>query len=153
MSTFECSCELRAVKDAFLNWREHVAKRANLKVEESEVAIFSSKYGYAGTMDALVTMLKAGTGRGASQERCLVVLDWKTSNYMRVEYAWQVAAYVRAYEEMTGQKIEDAFLVRLEKESGDFEVRRIRDIESAFQGFLACLAVYNAVNGPNSYFT
>lgn len=149
LSTFPCSCELRPSKDAFLDWREHVAKRAQLHVEQSEVPIYSPTHGYAGTMDALATMPKVGS----PGQRSLVVLDWKTSNSMRVEYAWQVAAYIRAYEELTGQKIDDAFLVRLAKDSGDFEVRRLRDIEAAFQGFLACLSVYKAVNEPNSYFT
>jgi ATP-dependent exoDNAse (exonuclease V) beta subunit len=60
--------------------------------EDTERIVFSERYGYAGALDAL--------GRLPNGQR--VALDWKTSREMRPEYALQLAAYARAYEEMTG---------------------------------------------------
>jgi hypothetical protein len=70
--------------NAFLDWesRNHVVYLA------SELKIYSRKYGYAGTLDIL-----------AEVNGVLTLLDIKTSNTYRKEYALQTAAYTLAYNE------------------------------------------------------
>ncbi len=51
----------------------------------TEANVFSEKYGFAGTFDA-VAVDKSGK---------YVVLDWKTSNMLNSKYAVQIAAYAK----------------------------------------------------------
>lgn len=44
------------------------------------------------------------------------ILDWKTSKKMDVGYVMQVAIYAQCWFEMTGQKINDAAILRVEKD-------------------------------------
>lgn len=75
--------------------------------------------------------------------QCLVVADWKSSRSIWDEFACQVAAYVRAFEEMYGVKVARAIIVRFDKDgaqrltSKGFEVAELRNIEVSFQAFLA----------------
>jgi hypothetical protein len=41
----------------------------------------------------------------------LVALDWKTTNALWPEFALQIAAYAKAYEEIYGEHIDQAYLV------------------------------------------
>jgi hypothetical protein len=136
--SFDCQCSNRHVKQAYFEWTKHVNK-SHFKIEAAEVQVFSEIYGYAGTMDAVATR------RNPDGSRSLVALDWKTSNMIHMEYAWQVAAYAKALEEMTGEKVTSALVVRFEKEAPVYEVRKVKDIDAAFKAFLACLSIYKAI--------
>ena len=46
----------------------------------------------------------------------LSLSDCKTSNSLRVEYLLQIAAYQHAYQEETGENIEDRWVIRLGKD-------------------------------------
>ncbi len=91
----------RIVVDNFLDWKKTVP---SLEVIENEMVVYSLKNEYAGAVDAVCKV-----------EDKLVIMDWKTSNQMHVEYAMQVSAYARAYEEMTGATVQEAWVVRFDK--------------------------------------
>jgi hypothetical protein len=100
-----------------------------------ERRIYSRRYGYSGTAD-LVALVKGKT----------VVVDWKSSKGLYPEYHLQTAAYAKAIEEETGQRISGRILVRLGKEDGAFEVKELPyryQLEADYQAFLAAKKLYD----------
>ena len=81
----------------------------------------------------------------AYHDNRLVALDWKTSNGIYLEYALQVAAYAKALEEMTGEKVHEAWTVRLGKRTPEFEAKKVEDIETAFIAFRAALYLWKSL--------
>jgi len=77
----------------------------------------------------------------------VVVLDWKTSNATYNEYALQIAAYAKAYEEMTGVEVAEAWIVRFDKLKARYHVSKVADIDHAYQTFLSCLHLYHSLSG------
>lgn len=83
----------------------------------------SREHEYAGTMDGLALV------SSCSDPLCcptkfvdrLTLVDWKTSNYLYIEYLLQTAAYQHAHEEETGDTIEDRWVIRLGKEDAEFD--------------------------------
>lgn len=57
-----------------------------------------------GTIDAVAKVKIRG-------EEKIVVLDWKTSNSLHNEYAMQIAAYAKAYEEVYNVPVHSALIV------------------------------------------
>ena len=92
--------KFRTVLENFEDWK---ASYSQLSFIENEITVYSKTHRYAGTIDAV-----------AEIEGKLIVLDWKTSNQIHNEHALQVAAYAKAYEEMTGKKVDEAW-VKTEK--------------------------------------
>lgn len=92
---------LRGV-NAFLEWE----KNHKVKILEAEPVVYSRKHDYCGTIDAIATI---GSKR--------YLIDYKTSNGLYNDVMLQTAAYVEAYEEMTGNKIYGRWAIRLEKRS------------------------------------
>lgn len=104
-------------------------KRSGLEFVAGDTKVASRLHGYGGSLDALARRPDGG----------LALLDWKTSKALYDEYALQVAAYVKAFEEMYGIKIEEAWCVRFRKkgvEGPPFEALRVRDIDESFKAFL-----------------
>jgi hypothetical protein len=120
--------------NAALGWmREHKVRWLS-----TERMIYSQFYNYAGTMDGLCVV---------DGKRCIV--DWKTSNYLYPEYAYQTAAYQYAYVEETGQVIQDRWILRLGKEDGKFEPWYIKSSSVYnwdFKTFLLCCELTRAHN-------
>lgn len=109
---------------AFADWW----KSSGLRFVLGDTKVASRVHGYGGSLDALA----ADGGR-------LVVLDWKTSKALYDEYALQVAAYVKAFEEMYGASIGEAWCVRFSKPGvlgPAFEAIRVRNIDESFAAFL-----------------
>ena len=131
---------------AALSWmHEH-----DVKWIQTERKCYSRKHGYAGTADGLARVSSC-----SNKECCpttfkdrLTLVDWKTSNYLYLEYVFQTAAYQQAIEEETGEQIEDIWIIRLGKEDGEFEPWHISDtgfISDALLGFLNALNLYKSV--------
>jgi len=94
---------------AFLKWqKEHKAK-----FTDSERLIYSKKYKYCGTLDAIA---KIGKDK--------VIIDFKSSKGIYNDHYYQLAAYWNAVEEM-GEKIDYGMIIRFGKEDGEFEVHTI----------------------------
>ena len=126
--------EFREVVDNFLAWEREAGI---VELDLSEQRIYSAQYLYAGTKDARGWKLRNG-------KKVLIAMDWKTSNGIWDEMALQVAAYAHAWEEMTGEKAEEGWIIRLGKEQPEFEVKKIA-LEPAFEAFVAALTLYNAM--------
>lgn len=91
---------------------------------EIEKVVYSKTHDYAGTADVVC---KIG-GK-------LIILDWKTTNTSRynpdgiyASYFAQDGAYCLAYEEMTGEKVDELYIVNLPKDGGDYKMKRLEDI-------------------------
>ncbi len=121
--------DLEPLVGSFEAWREE----SGLELRCSESIVYSAKYRYAGSVDAL-----------AYRNGELVALDWKTGANIYPEYALQVAAYAKALEEMNGGPAPEAWVVRLGKDAVQFEARKVPDIEAAFNAFRAALFLWRS---------
>jgi hypothetical protein len=99
-----------------------------------EEPIWSLKHEYGGTLDALA---KDVEGR-------LFILDWKSSKSLHESNAVQISTYARAWEEMTGVKVDELRIVRIGRE-GAIEVLTVtpEECELMFQVFLALRAIWD----------
>ncbi len=88
---------------AFGNFLAFV-KEKGLVFISGDLAVASVKYQYGGRLDALARMGDK-----------LVLMDWKTSNAIRDDYALQVAGYRLALLETYGLKANRAMVVRFDK--------------------------------------
>lgn len=98
----------------------------------SEKAIYSRKYKYTGRLDHV-----------SKVDKVLSLLDFKASRHVYKTYAMQIAAYAHAYEEETGQRIEQAYILQIgENETTPYFFDRSK-LDVGFKGFLGLLDVYN----------
>lgn len=119
----------------------------NVRWLSTERKVFSLQHKYAGTMDGLCLV------DSCDDRLCcpcafahrLSVADWKTSNYLYLTYLMQVAAYQQAYEEETGEKIEDRWILRLDKDDGEFDPWHAEGRESFEQDFAGFKHAQNLV--------
>lgn len=114
---------IRTPVEAFKKW--WAGSGIELVKGDTKVASLIHKFG--GSLDAL--------GR---REGKFVILDWKTSNGIYLEYALQVAAYAQAFFETYGIYAQEGIIVRFGKKLPiDFETKEICDLENSFQAFLS----------------
>jgi len=118
---------------AFQDW----FRESGLEMVMGDTAVASLKHGYGGKFDA-VAVNKAGE---------YVLIDFKTSSGCREEYALQVAAYAEAFFETYWQTIRHAIIVRFDKETPTYEIKVVKDIPKAFEGFLAAQRLKSIVTG------
>lgn len=121
---------------AFLRFQ----KENKVKWVETERAVYSKKHKYAGTLDAI--------GEIGGQ---LTLIDFKSSSGIYDEMRFQVAGYQIAYEEETGKKIQRAMILKFGKETGDFEVKELENIEEDKKAFLACLQINKRLRELKQY--
>ena len=126
----------------------------NVRWEETETKIYSREHDYAGTMDGLATC-DSCNDRACCPEVFkdrLSLIDWKSSNHLKIEYLFQTASYKHAkMEERPELNILDTWILRLGKsdeEAGKFEPWHMTpdEYEEDFQGFLACLRLTRLVD-------
>ncbi len=121
----------------------------NIRWRFTERKVYSREFKYAGTMDGLALVDSCNDPKCCKQQfkDHLAVIDWKSSNYLYVEYVLQTAAYRQAYQEETGEQIEDIFIVRLGKEDGEFEAWHIDSslAEHGWDAFLKALGLSRAM--------
>ena len=104
------------------------------RVIEIERRIYSRRYRYSGTLDAIVAI----DGR-------LVLLDWKSGKSIYPEYYLQTAAYVKAYEEETGFKIDKRILVKVGDEITPTECGR-ESLRRDFAAFLGAKQLFDRIS-------
>jgi hypothetical protein len=138
---------------AALDWmRTH-----NVRWISTERKVYSRLHGYAGTMDGLCLVDSCDDIKccpHAFKDR-LTVSDWKTSNYLYMEFLMQTAAYQAAFIEMescdnpNGPLVTDRWVIRLGKDDGKFEPWHYEweDFEKHFQCFKDALALSRSVSG------
>jgi hypothetical protein len=119
---------LKAVQ-SYLDWEQN----QEIEYASSERLVYSRRYGYAGTCDAVLKM---------NDE--LVVADFKTSKDIYPEYWLQVAAYAYAVEEEDQRPVHSVAVIRIPKDGEEVEIQtvgydwRIDHLKT----FMACLQVY-----------
>ena len=91
--------------DAFVQWY----KNSGIEITETETSLVSDVLRVGGTLDAV------GINSGQT-----FILDWKTSNSVRVEYLLQLAGYSLLWEEATGTEVAGVHLLRVGKEFATF---------------------------------
>lgn len=132
------------------NWMQ----KHNVRWLETESKIYSREHGYAGTMDGLAICDSCNDKACCPEvfKDRLSLIDWKSSNYLKIEYLFQTASYKHAkMEEHPELNILDTWILRLGKsdeEAGKFEPWHMtpKDYEEDFQGFLACLSLTRLVD-------
>jgi hypothetical protein len=116
----------------------------NVRWLHTERKIYSRKWKYAGTMDGLATVDSCDNPACCHKFFMdqLSLIDWKSSNHLRIEYLYQTAAYQNAQQEEFGQEILARWILRLGKEDGEFEAWYETDFAKDFETFLACLQLH-----------
>lgn len=134
---------------AALDWmRKH-----NVRWIKTEQKIYSREYEYAGTMDgsAFVDSCDDPSCCAHLFKDHRSLIDWKSSNYLYIEYCYQTASYLGAEVEEYGIPFDDRWILRLgknEEEAGKFEPWYLAGDTFAedFAGFLACLNLTKLVH-------
>jgi hypothetical protein len=109
--------------EAFREW----IKDLDVKWLAIEEKIYSKKYKYAGTVDAVAEI---------NDE--LTVIDFKTSAKIYKPYHLQVAAYSQAISEMYGKPVDRGLILRLDKDTGKFQTKTF-DPNPHLEIFLLCM--------------
>jgi len=89
----------------YLRWKDS----KQIKTIKTEYIMVSEKYGYGGTIDALLEI-----------DGELTLLDWKTSTHINLDYKLQVVAYLYLLQEQSIIPSRVGVL-RLPKSDGEFE--------------------------------
>lgn len=113
---------------AFLEW----ASASKLEPVETELSLTSKKYGFGGTLDAMLIKGKLALG------------DWKTSNSIYLEYLCQVRAYGQLWEENFPRRpIQGGYhILRFDKEYGDFSHYWYSELDDAWEYFKLAIRMY-----------
>ena len=83
-----------------------------------EVKVYHPTLLYGGTVDCIAR-------RGGVP----IILDWKSGRAIYKDAAAQVAGYALAYEMMTGERVNEGWVLRSGKDG--FEAQRIKDLDVA----------------------
>jgi hypothetical protein len=110
---------------------------------DTERKIYSREWNFAGTLDAIAYVSSCDDRACCPEafEDRLCLIDFKTSNALRTDYCLQVAAYQQAIVEEMGTPIKSRIILRLGKDSGDFQPWFLPEETFAedLSGFLTCL--------------
>lgn len=103
---------------------------------EIEKRIYSRIHRFSGTLDKL-----------AYVDGVLALVDWKSSKGIYPEHRFQTAAYVAAYEEERGVKVDKRYLIQLGKHDGEFHAHEFDrvDFDMDWRGFLGALQLWRAL--------
>lgn len=136
---------------AALTWmRNH-----NVRWIATEKKIYSRTHRIPGTMDGI-----ARTDSCGDKLCCpiyfrdhLSVVDWKTSNQLYIEYIMQVSTYRVAEHEENGTEYNDAWIIRLGKEDGEFEPWYLdqEGLELGWRAFLSALSLTRDIKTLKEY--
>jgi|TARA_R100001530_G_scaffold1410_2_gene2570 hypothetical protein len=131
--------EEREIKNgvlAFLKWMD----KNDVKMLNSESHIYSKKHKYAGILDL-----------EAEVNGKLAIVDFKTSNGLYPEMRLQVAGYQIAMEEMTGKEYEERWLIRFDKETGEFHDHLLGDFAKDKKAFIGAIPLKRRIKELDTY--
>jgi len=130
------------VTNALKGFMQFRKDHPEITLEWSEEMLTSKVHGYNGTMDCK-----------AIRNNKAVILDWKTGEAKKKdtpaiydEYRYQVAAYVKAYNEVHGENVEEAIIVSFAKDKVAYTFCEMgkEEIEECFtEAFLPALKIWN----------
>eukprot|EP01095_Lingulamoeba_sp_RSL-Kostka_P011430 TRINITY_DN432_c0_g1_i1.p1 TRINITY_DN432_c0_g1~~TRINITY_DN432_c0_g1_i1.p1 ORF type:complete len:286 (+),score=82.15 TRINITY_DN432_c0_g1_i1:68-925(+) len=154
---------MKPIIEGFEKWK---IENNDISLIKTEELVYSDKYEFAGTIDAIGKRIpnihivnnnindkenknekenekkKEKKKEKENDNHNIIVIDWKTSNSIYDEYAVQLSAYAKAYEEMTGKPVHEGWIVRFNKEKPGYVARRIKNIDECFNIFLSCLNIF-----------
>ena len=109
--------------------------RLQVKFEgmETEKMVYSVKYKFAGTLDAIG---KIGKNK--------VLVDFKTGERFYPSMFAQVTAYYKAHYEMKHIRIKELLVVNLNRNTGVPDIHQVKDIQPYWNYFKACLRLFYA---------
>jgi hypothetical protein len=116
---------------AFLAWLEF-KNQNHLEPIASELQLVSETHKYGGTIDLYAKLNGGG--------ECLI--DLKTSSGLWPEMRLQMAAYKNLLIEH-GKTVSNVHLLRIDKETGEFNHHRIGDLSEEWEMFKHLITVYN----------
>jgi len=125
---------------AWVRWLQ----ATKFKPAHAETVVYSLKYGYAGTLDAV-----------GQFGRLWGMADWKTGKglFPTALGFMQMASYQRAYHETHPDRprLREAHLVGLNRETGDFQevVRSAKQMTHDFHHFLYALKLWRYMRAPS----
>ena len=94
---------------------------------------------YAGTIDCVAL----------HPDQTLAVIDWKTGRQIYEEHHYQVAAYAKALQKMTGTRVSHAYVVKLprpDQSASAFRFIEVKDIDLEYDTFLASLSLWRRIH-------
>lgn len=120
---------------AALEWMQ----RHNVRWISTERKVYSREHQFAGTMDGLCVVDSCDDPECCPHQfkDRLSIADWKTSNYLYIDYILQTAAYQEAYEEETGDEVIDRWIIRLGKEDAEFDPWHLEGRELYIKNWVA----------------
>lgn len=133
------------VSNALKGFMQFKKDHPEIKLRRAEMALTSEKYQYNGTLDCIGKIGKD-----------LVLLDWKTGKAKEKdkpdiygEYRYQVASYVKAFNETQEGQVTKAYILALAKDkvAYNFEELTMDKIEEMFNAvFLPALSIWKFQN-------
>lgn len=117
--------------------------------EQTELTLYSDKYGYAGTADLVCKMKNKVEG----QEPVTALIDFKSGKSIYDTAALQMAAYAMAYEETTGTRPDLCFVIHITPAYGFIAKQHMHyhQISKAFEMFLRVKDVWEWRNGGGKF--
>jgi len=114
----------------YLNWEVD----NKIVIDQQEIPLVSEKYRFGGTLDAI--------GHDSRGRR--ILLDWKTSNSVYVDYLLQLSAYQALWEEnYPDDPIGGGLhLCRFSKDYGDFAHHYFSELDDAWEQFKLFLKAF-----------
>ena len=122
------------IKQAVDNFRQWIREQ-DITFIAGDTKVLNEFHGYGGSIDAM-----------AIQGKKTILVDFKTSNSIQREYAYQVAAYWEALYHTYGVRTDELMVVRFGKTKPDFEAKVIKNPGECFAIFEHCLAIYESKN-------
>ena len=121
--------DYRPSVDAAVKWSE----QHKIQFLLTERPIYSIKYKFSGYTDGIALV-----------DNKLTLVDYKTGNNIYDEVWLQTAGYQFAYEEETGEEIEQRLVIRLGKADGHFysQVQPRKTLKPDFKAFLGAMALH-----------
>ena len=116
--------------NAFRDW----VKQNEVEWLAAEQRVYSRTHKYAGTVDAVARV----NGE-------FMVIDFKTSTRIYEEYYLQVAAYSKCVEDIYGEPVDAAYILRFDKDSGKFDADKSDNIDVDFITFSGLLVGYRGL--------
>lgn len=135
---------------AALEWMD----KHSVRWVATEQRVYSRRFRYAGTLDGLAYIDSCDDPLCCPHafKNRLSITDWKTSNYLYVEYLLQTAAYWQALYEEKQTPVEDRWIIRLGKEDAEFDPWHAPGQDlfvHDFRGFWQCLDLCLTLDGIN----
>jgi hypothetical protein len=122
-TTIDATVRSHVCASNIINW----CKETKLVPIAMEPELISEKHMYVGHCDAIVTF---------GDSKVPFILDWKTSSRIDIIYALQLAGYAQAYFEMTGIIIDDAAIVRVEKDPNKMPQFETKEFHQLFTKYV-----------------